>query len=124
MASVSLTRMWVNRVDSGEAVSAFSSDRSRSHDMAGEVRTYAGGRQRSIAVEGERGQWQFSLRQLTLAQVETLRAWKGVLVQVRDWRGQREFGVFYEVPAVEYVHDRNRYDVTLTVRLVTAAEGV
>ncbi|MGW3608936.1 hypothetical protein ACWD6N_03455 [Micromonospora sp. NPDC005163] len=124
MASVSLTRMWVNRVDSGEAVSAYSIDRSRTHGIAGEVRAYAGGRQRSIAVEGERGEWSFTLRRLTLADIDTLRAWEGVLVQVRDHRGQREFGVIYDVPQVEYVHDAARYDVGLTLRMVTAAEGV
>ncbi|MET8908392.1 hypothetical protein [Micromonospora sp. NPDC004551] len=125
MAILNLTQVWINRLDTGEAVSAYSAPgRDRSQSKQGEVRTYAGGRQRAITKAGARGAFDFTLRRVTLAQVELLESWIGIPVQVRDHRGQRFFGVFFEVPAVEHQDDRNRYDVPLALRTITAAEGV
>lgn len=125
MATLDLNRVWVNRWDSGEVVSAQSAPgRARSSSQAGEVRTYAGGRQRSISVAGQRGAFEFTLRRLTLAEVELLESWMGVPVQVRDHRGQRFVGVFFEVPAVERRDELDRYDVALSLRTVTVSEGV
>lgn len=123
MASVTLTKLWINRLDTGEAVSAQSGGRAVSYEDAGEVRTYAGGRQRSITQEGERGAFAFVLRDVPLATVDKLRTWKGLAVQVRDHRGQRWFGVFRTVTPAEH-KDPNLYDVALTVQTITAAEGV
>lgn len=123
MASVTLTKVWINRYDTGEAVSAQSSGRAQGYEVAGEIRTYAGGRQRSITEEGERGQFALILRSLTLATVNTLRAWQGVTVQVRDHRGQRWFGVYHAV-SIDEVKDPALYDVALAVRVVSADEGM
>lgn len=122
ISTLTLTKVWVNRVDTGEALSAPSSGRSRAHSLAGEVRSYAGGRQRSIVVEGERGTFAFTLLRLTLDQVETLRSWTGVTVQVRDHRGQRFFGVYYDVGITEYKDDY--YSVSISLATVTTDEGV
>lgn len=125
MATLNLTKVWVNRLDTGEAVSAQSAPgRARSHSKAGEVRTYASGRQRAITKAGLRGAFDFTLVRVTLAEVLLLESWIGVPVQVRDHRGQRFTGVFFDVPAVEHKDDRDRYDVPLALRTITAAEGV
>lgn len=129
MAAVTLDRVWINHLDTGEAVSAKSFDRSQSYDQDGEVRTFAGGRQRAFTVEGERGSFSFTLRKVSLETVEVLRSWKGLPVQVRDHRGQRWVGVFFEVTPVEPAVAPGApssywYDVAIPLRTVTAAEGV
>lgn len=125
MAVLVLSKLWVNRLDTGEAVSAYSQDRAEAHTSDGEVRGYAGGRQRSITREGEAGQFTFTLRRVPLADVETLRTWKGLTVQVRDNRGRKFFGVYFGVPIVkEYRDNLDLYDVTIELRTVTVSEGV
>ncbi len=125
MATLTLTKVWFNRLDTGEAVSAQSApQRSRSHGQAGEVRTYAGGRQRAFTTAGEQGQFEVTLRLLTASTVDVLRSWIGLPVQVRDHRGQRFFGVFFAVPVVEHLDNLNAYDVAIVVKTVTAVEGV
>lgn len=124
MATLNLSKVWVNRLDSGEAVSAQSAiARNRSHSMAGEVRTYAGGRQRAVTTVGERGQFEVTLRLLSQATIDVLRSWIGIPVQIRDGRGQKFRGVFFVVPPVEHRATAD-YDVTLTLSTITAAEGV
>jgi hypothetical protein len=125
MATLTLTKVWINRLDSGAAVSAQSlPERARSRSMAGEVRGYAGGRQRSFTQLGLRGVFEFGLVLVSLATVELLESWIGVPVLVRDHRGQAFTGVFYDVPATGHRDDVNAYDVTLSLRLVTAPDGV
>lgn len=124
MAVLNLTRVWVNRLDNGAAVSAQSGiTRTQQHSVEGEVSTWAGGRQRASIAEGERGTFGVTLRLLSLSTVATLRAWKGVPVQVRDARGQRFFGIFFGVEVKEN-RETNLYDVELTVQTLTVTEGV
>lgn len=119
MATLNLTRVWVNRVDTGEAVSAQSGvDRSQDYSLAGEVRTYAGGRQRAVTQAGERGKFEVTLRFLPLATVTLLRTWVGVTVLIRDNRGQAFTGVFFGVPPAEHRSPLD-YDVTLSLSTVS-----
>ena len=122
MPTLALGKLWINRLDSGASVSAQSAGRGRTHDQAGEVRTYAGGRQRAVTVAGERGQFTFRLADVSLTTVELLRSWVGSDVQVRDHRGQRFFGVYFAVTIVED-KDPNLYDVAIVLRTVTVVEG-
>lgn len=124
MATLQLTKVWVNLLASGAAVSAQSAPgRAREHDMDGEVRTYAGGRQRAITTAGERGSFGFTLVDVSLTTVDLLRAWVGKPVQVRDHRGQRFFGVFFSVTTAE-AKDPALYNATMALRVVTVSEGV
>jgi hypothetical protein len=124
MATLTLNKLWLNRLDTGEAISAWTGDgRPQLHDMDGKVRTYGGGRQRSVATEGERGQFAFTLRDVSLATVTQLRAWKNLPIQARDHRGQRFFGVYYAVAPIE-AKDPALYDVSITLRVVSVDEGV
>lgn len=124
MAVLNLTKVWINRLDSGLAVSAQSDPtRTRVHAVDGEVSTWAGGRQRASVAEGERGSFSVTLVLLSLSTVETLRSWKGAPVQVRDARGQKFFGVFFAVPIKER-REAGYYDVELQLSIVTVTEGV
>lgn len=124
MATLTLDRTWVNLLASGEGVGAYTADgRQPTTAVDGEIRTYAGGRQRSITQEGVRGTYTFTLRLLTRAQVDTLVSWKGLPVQVRDTAGRRFFGVFYEANEVEY-KGATLFDLPLVLQVATFDEGV
>lgn len=125
MAVLNLDRVWVNRLDTGEAISGYSDpDRQRRRGVEGEVRRYAGGRLRSFSRAGLGGSFAFALRLQSLATVEKLEEWVApVTVQVRDHRGQRFFGVFYEVPPAER-KEVGWYDIPLVLHMLTLAEGV
>ncbi|MBM0275090.1 hypothetical protein [Micromonospora tarensis] len=124
MATLTLDRVWINRLDTGEAVAAYSGrDRPQTYQADGDVETFAGGRQRAVTIEGEQGTVSLTLRQVPLATVVLLRSWKGLPVQVRDHRGQSWAGVFFTVTPSELT-ETNWYDVAITVRTVTVAEGV
>lgn len=123
IVALALTKVWVNLLSTGESVSAYSIDRSLSHEMTGEIRTYAGGRQRSITSEGVRTTFSLTLRLVTAATLATLEAWMGRVVQVRDHRGQRFFCVYTAITPVEH-KDPTLWDVQLQCRSVTVTEGV
>lgn len=118
MATLTLTRVFVNRLDTGDAFGAQSApDRPQVWSEGGEVRTYAGGRQRGISEAGERGSVTMTLVALTKANVDTLRSWKRIPVLVRDHRGQSWPSVFYEVEVGEYRD--GFYTATMTFYVIT-----
>ncbi len=124
MAILNLTKVWVNRLDTGEAVAAQSGiDRTQVHSVDGEVSTWAGGRQRASISDGDRGQFGATLRLVSLATVATLRLWRGIPVQVRDARGQRFFGTYFQVNVSES-REVAYYNVDFTLVLLTVVEGV
>ena len=124
MATLKLSKIWVNLASSGQAVaSASAPGRPESYQIGGEVRTYAGGRQRAITRKGEAGTYEFRLLLLDRDAVETLRDWTGQLVQVRDNRGRRYFGVYFGLGVVEQ-RGRSTWHVDITLRVVTVDEGV
>jgi hypothetical protein len=91
--------------------------------MEGQVRTYGTGRQRSISTEGERGTFSFTLVDVSLATVETLRGWKGRDVLYRDHRGQKFFGVYWAINPIEQ-RTPLLWNVAITLRTLTVPEGV
>lgn len=124
MATLQLTKVWINQLADGTAISAQSGEgRARGHDVAGEVRTYAGGRQRAVSTAGERGKFSFALVDVALATVEALRAWIAHPVQVRDHRSQRFFGVYWALNVIE-ARDPSLYNVTIELQTTTTVEGV
>lgn len=124
MTVLTLTRLWINRLDTGEGVSAATDpSRSQSYSMDLDVRTYASGRRRAISVEGEKGEFSFQLIAIDLATVAKLRVWAGANVQVRDHRGQRWFGVFAGLSVGEYKAPL-LYSATITLETTTTTEGV
>lgn len=126
MTVLALRQFWINRLDTGASLAAWSDpDRPQEYSTAQDVRTYASGRQRAVSTVGERGQVQVTLVMLTLANVQTLRdlSAQSVAVQARDHRGQRWFGVFDAVAVKEY-RDPNLYAASITIRTITWDEGV
>lgn len=124
MTVLILDRLWINRMETGEAISARTArERPQTHTTPVEIRTYANGRQRAIASAGHRGELGFRLVDLTLPTVTRLRAWQGLTVQVRDHRGQRWHGVYASVEVGEYMTP-TLYSAAITLQLVTVTEGV
>ena len=124
MPTLTLTKTFVNLVSTGAAVSGQTSrGRGETYQLPGEVRTYAGGRRRAITGVGEAGTYTFTLLLVSRTSADTLRGWKGQLVQVRDHRGRKFYGVYFETPTAEYV-DRSLWNVSITLSIVTYDEGV
>lgn len=123
MVAIALGMTYVNLVSTGQLVKAYTG-KGRSHvfGQEGAVEKFAGGRFRSITVEGLAGQQTFKLRDVTYADLETLITWIGETVLIRDNRGRRMFGTYFDVPYVDG-NDANYYDVTLNVTQVTYNEG-
>lgn len=123
MATLTLTKVFVNNVATGTAVSGWSArGRSEAYEAPGETRTYAGGRRRAIVGAGEAGSYSFQLRRISRTDVETLRGWVGQTVQVRDTKGRRFFGVYFAVDVIEYMD--SKWDVAIKLSVVTWPEGV
>ena len=123
MATLTLTKLWINRLDSGTAVSAQSTPgRDQAYEQLGEVRTYANGRQRAVTQAGERGTFAFRLEDVTAATITTLRTWIGRDVQVRDHRGQVFFGVYFAVVVGER-KEPTLYTCQIVLKTITAPAG-
>ncbi len=127
---VQLTKMWLTNVVSMESVGAQTApDREQTHSVQGEIRTYAGGRQRAVGSIGAAGTWKFTLVELTLAQVSLLRAWmeSGVTVFTRDHRAQSMYGTFFELSIHEnaaQTYAFATYSADITLQRVDVTEGV
>lgn len=125
MAILNLTKVFVNLYATGASVSAASAPgRPESYQVPGETRMYAGGRRRSITQEGELGAYAVTLLQVPRVDVETLRNWKGQVVQVRDNKGRLFVGTFYLVAITEYRDTATVFDVAIALDTLTAAVGV
>ncbi|WBB94177.1 hypothetical protein [Verrucosispora sp. WMMC514] len=123
MAAITLNRVWINLVASGEAIAAYSADRGRSAAVQGETRTYGGGRRRAVTQQGHTDTTTFTLRRITTAQRDRLRDWLGQQIMWRDYRGQLAVGVLFDIEVREYKTEIDLYDVTTTLHEVTWAEG-
>ena len=124
MSTLILDRVWINRLDTGEAVSAKSWDRARDMSVEGDVRTYGAGRRRSVMQVGRRNVMAFTLRRLSTLQVVRLEGWLGEAVMYRDYRGQRFVGAYYGLDFKEYIVEPDVYDIGITLHEVTWREGV
>lgn len=125
MATLNLTRVFINLYATGAAVSAVSAPgRSESYQVAGETRMYAGGRRRSMTQQGELGSYSVTLLQVPRVDVETLRGWKGQVVQVRDHKGRLFTGTFFVVAIAEYRDTATVFDVAIALDTLTVAVGV
>lgn len=129
---IQLTRLFLTSVVSGETYGWYT-DRSRdqTYSVKGEIRTYAGGRQRAVGSIGASGSWAFTLVDLSLADTVVLRTWmeSGVTVFARDHRGQSMYGTFFQVdigemPVATWNSPNNLFTAAITVQAVDVVEGV
>lgn len=105
MASVQLEGVMLAPVsDLSAAVMLDVSSLEEDDDLDGEVRTYAGGRRRSITRAGRPRSFtlQFDVVQ-DRPLLDTLRGWKGQPVLARDPYGRKVFGVYYRLPISERI---------------------
>jgi hypothetical protein len=124
MTILVLTKLWLNRLDTGQAISGASGrDRSTTYAMDGDVRTYASGRRRGVATAGVKTEVSRRMVSLDYATKEALISWLGVSVQMRDHRGNKWYGVFYAVEVTEYMRP-DLYAATITLQVTTTVEGV
>jgi hypothetical protein len=124
MATLTLTKEFINLVSSGQSVSGQSArERPQAHSMEGDVQEYASGRLRGQGQEGIRAAFDRTLRDMSLEDLETLKTWLGETVLVRDYRGQHFYCTFYSVEVVE-MREPELYDLKCAFRTVTHAEGV
>lgn len=125
MTTLTLTKLWVNLLSTGEAVSAYGQiGRPSEFSIDGDVVTYAGGRQRGESVDGERSTYTFTLVDCTLAQRDKLRLWFGLPVIVRDHRGQAFKATYFAINLNEMTYDLDLYTIAITVHGVTVSESV
>lgn len=92
--------------------------------VPGEIRVGASGRERSFTRAGRSTVMPVSLPQVPRAQIDWLRSHVGELMCVRDDRGGKFFGTFYEVPVDESTMTTAYGDVSLQFRSVTFSEAV
>lgn len=124
MAVLNLTKAFLNNLATGEAVSAQSGrDRAVAVQQDGEVRTYGGGRRRSVTQAGRRATIGVSLRYVTAADAATLEGWIGQDLLYRDDRGRRYAVVYFDIEYKEFLADKGRYDIGLTLHEITWVEG-
>lgn len=125
MATLNLTKAWINNAATGEAVNAQRlADDTDESSIEGRVGTYSGGRRRAITQEGVAATWQITLVQVSYTDTETLRSWMGETVLVRDNRGRKVYGVVLAVPRAPWKELLDTYDVALTVQTVSYDENV
>jgi hypothetical protein len=125
VTSYALPGLWINLLSTGEGIFAATERGSRTQKWTNgvESRLYANGRNRAISTAGERGELGYKLVLLTQDTKDKLRTWKGLTVQVRDYRGQKWFGVFADVEVTEYAPS-GLYAATITILTVDVTEGV
>lgn len=120
---LTLTRLWLNRMDTGEAISgAGGRNPTTSYGMDGGVRTYASGRRRAVATAGVKTEVPRTMIALDLATKDKLISWLGSNCQLRDHRGNKWFGVFYDVAISDYMRP-DLYAATITLAVTTTVEG-
>lgn len=123
MVMLELTKLFITLASTGQSVAAPSLGAESVSGLQGEVRTYAGGRQRFVGKEGTGGQLERTLRLQSATIATLLESWRGQTVLVRDVRGQWWWGVFSTVKR-RAVKGTDKFDLTVTVTLVTHPEGV
>lgn len=122
MAVVLLDRVFLSLVaDMTQMVPALSADRTEVQVVPGEVRRMANGRLRIVTRAGSARTLGVTLRNLTPANVELLRAWEGKTVLFRDVWGRKMFGAYFGIDVKDY-RDRSAQDVSFTLSEVTVSE--
>lgn len=124
MASLSLTKSWLNRLDTGEGIAAYTAPTApRQYTVEGEVSTWAGGRQRALSTPGEKGSWPITMLIVSAAAVATLRSWIGIPVAFRDPYGVRFVGVFWAVAPVARRGEPGLFNAEFVLQAVTTVDG-
>lgn len=125
MASVELHTLWLNDMADLSDYRSFTymSKLTVKPVIDGEVRTYAGGRRRAIQRPGRFHELTATLPACTRDQLEWLAEKVGSPVLVRDDRGRKFYGVFFDVDTDEHQYDAEG-DASLSITEITHSEAV
>lgn len=124
MATVVLTRPVLSLAsDPSRQVAAHTSDRSDTLTVPGEVRRMANGRLRVVTRAGSQTTLGVTFRNLTPADLATVRSWAGRVVLFRDVTGRKLYCTFLEVEVEDY-RDRSGHDAKVVLSEVTFSEAV
>ncbi|KAB1111968.1 hypothetical protein [Micromonospora aurantiaca (nom. illeg.)] len=125
MATLILPQVFINNMATGLLVAAYAGpERRRTVGREGDVRTYGNGRRRGVTRVGKAHEMPLRLVQLHQSSVDLLEEWEGESVLYRDDRGRRFVAIYLRLDDREYVADKQRYDVALTLNEVSWVEGV
>lgn len=125
MATLNLTKLWINLLATGQAVSGYSDpDRVADYEIPGDMVTFASGRQRSITSAGQQTVFKVALVDVSRTVVDTLILWQGQTVQVRDNLGRVFVGTYYSVSEQEIRGGGGTYQVGFALKVATVDEGV
>lgn len=123
MTVLALNLLWVNLVATGEGISGASQrGKTQSFTTDGKLVKSGNGRVRAISVAGEMAEFPYEYVVGTAAVRDKLRSWVGGIVQVRDNRGQKWYGTFFEIQVTEYLRT-DLYRVSFTFQQISYNEG-
>jgi hypothetical protein len=125
MASLSLATVWLYPVSAPTDVTVLStmSSLAAAPQAAGSTRRYASGRFRTVTQAGIQEQLTVAAVACDRTQINWLRSHIGVTLLVRDDRGRKFYGAYFNPAVTEHPYDANG-DVTLTITEVTFSESV
>jgi len=125
MAIVALATLWLNDASALSDSQSFPymSKMAAVPQTPGEVRPYANGRYRAINRAGVQSRHNVTLPACSRMQIAWIEAKAGQLLCIRDDRGRKYYGVYYNPTIDEHPYDTNA-DVTLSLIEVTHSEAV
>lgn len=123
MATLLLKQTWINLLSSGEGVGCWSArGRTSGSQAEGQVARFAGGRFRAITTQGTRRTVDFTLRDVSSANLAKLESWIGQTVVLRDTHGRRWFGVYFGLAVADRITP-GLYEVGMQLTEVSFNEG-
>lgn len=126
MATVTLTALWLNLATNTADYQAFQNPVALvvKTTKDGSVRKLANGRLRAVLGTAKPRVFETQLELCTRTQIDWLEAHVGDLVCVRDDRGRKVYGTYFEVPVTENVFRSDYGDVALVITETTHSEAV
>lgn len=122
MASVTLTKVWMNPVSDLSAGMAFASQGIVYDPVVNaSTRSYAAGNYRLITAPGKQRFAKVTINFATNAQQQQIEDWQSVLLCYRDPRGKKFYGTYFD-PEMAPAFVNNLWVITLTVQEVTFSE--
>jgi len=100
MATLDLSKVFINLMVDGSYVPAQTLDRKRSSAIDGSVKTYGLGRRRGLSVLGDQGVVDLSLTMVATSDLALLERWKGQSVQIRTNIGTLFVGLYWKVDGI------------------------
>lgn len=104
MASVALRDLWLhNANDLSDSITLWLADESALVYVLGEVRRYANGRRRTVTRVGQSESVRVTVHISDRTQYDQLKDWCGSLLMLRDKRGRKLWGSYFDLDVTELV---------------------